>query len=182
MNMRTLVTIFVILESSSGQFLAQPPLISSSAPRVWYPIFSPVGVSLRNDPVTCADEMLKAAKLYERAGTIITQSDRIYKWFKNIDSKSKNILRPWFEEGLSELMFWTEKGDKCSGGKYEGTSLNTLKNCSTAVNNNCDRLNGIKESLSSLDCYFDAEEIVIQYKVSNYKQKFLRKEPTFRLV
>ena len=182
MNMKTLVAVFVILESSSGQFLAQPPLISSSAPRVWYPIFSPVGVSLRNDPGTCADDIIKAAKLNQRAGTIVTQIERISGWSIFIDTTSKRILRPWFKEGLSELMFWSEKGAKCSGGKYEGRSLNTLKNCSTAVNNNCDRLNGIKESLSSLDCYFDAEEIVIQYKVSNYKQKFLRKEPTFRLV
>ena len=178
--MKTLLTIFVILETSSCQFLAQPPLISSSAPRVWYPIFSPVGVSLRNDPVTCADEMLKAAKLYERAGTIITQSDRIYKWFKNIDSKSKNILRPWFEEGLSELMFWTEKGAKCFGGKYEGTSLDTLKNCSTAVNNNCDRnfVSDISNSdhfivHGSYDCYYYADNIVDQYKVSIYKHTYV---------
>ncbi len=166
MNMKTLVTIFIILETSSCQFLAQPPLISSSAPRVWYPIFSPVGVSLRNDPGTCADDIIKAAKLNQRAGTIITQSQRIRGWAFFIDTMSKRIRRPWFKEGLSELMFWSEKGAKCSGGKYEGRSLDTLKNCSRAVKNNCDRsYYDIDESLEG--CYDDAREIEIQYRVSN---------------
>jgi len=81
-------------------------------------------------------------------------------------TKRKNILSPWFEEGLSELMFWTEKGAKCFGGQYEGTSRDTLKNCSTAVNNNCDRnfFSNISDSLGSVDCYNYADNIVDQYK------------------
>ena len=101
----------------------------------------------------------------------MTQMERIHKWSFFIDTKSKRILRHGFEEGLSELMFWSEKGAKCSGGKYEGWTLNTLKNCSTRVNNNCDRslTDDIAESLNTLGCYDDAEEIVIQYRVSNYE-------------
>ena len=96
----------------------------------------------------------------------MTQMERIHKWSFFIDTKSKRILRHGFEEGLSELMFWSEKGAKCSGGKYEGRSLNTLKNCSTAVKNNCDRsYYDIDESLEG--CYDDAREIEIQYRVSN---------------
>jgi len=96
----------------------------------------------------------------------MTQMERIHKWSFFIDTKSKRILRHGFEEGLSELMFWSEKGAKCSGGKYEGWTLNTLKNCSTRVNNNCDRslTDDIAESLNTLGCYDDAEEIVIQYR------------------
>ena len=119
----------------------------------------------------------------------MTQIDRIRKWWKIMGTKRKNILSPWFEEGLSELMFWTEKGAKCSGGKYEGTSLDTLKNCSTAVNNNCDRnfFSNISDSIGSVECYNYADNIVDQYKVSIYKHmydffKIINKEPTFRLV
>ena len=176
MSMRTLVTILailVILETSRGQFFPQLPppfpLVSPSAPRVWYPIFSPGGVSLRENPDTCPDVMLEAAKRYERAGTILTQFKRI-KNLLRITNEKKVKATTMFDEGLSELMFWTEKGAKCANGKYQGTSLNILKNCSTTAMNSCDA--GTEEiSLDpflAMDCDYDAYKIVNHYTVSDY--------------
>ena len=171
--MRTLVAILVILETSRGQFLQQLPphfpLVSPSVPRVWYPIFSPGGVSLRENPNTCPDVMLEAARRYERAGTVLTQFNRIKNWLRIVNEK-KGKAATMFDEGLSELMFWTEKGAKCSNGKYQSSSLKTLKNCSTTAMNSCDA--GTEEiSLDpflAMDCDYDAYKIVNHYTVSDY--------------
>ena len=161
--MRTLVAILVILETCRGQFFQQPPLqyplVSPSSPRVWYPIFSPGGVSLRENPNTCPDVMLEAAKLYERAGTILTQFKRIEKFLRIVNEKNFKA-KTMFDEGLSELMFWTEKGAKCANGKYQGTSLDILKNCSATARNSCDTgsenvsLDPVNDGFA--DCQYDA--------------------------
>ena len=182
--MRTLVTILailVILETSRGQFFPQLPppfpLVSPSAPRVWYPIFSPGGVSLRENPDTCPDVMLEAAKRYERAGTILTQFKRI-KNLLRITNEKKVKATTMFDEGLSELMFWTEKGAKCANGKYQGTSLNILKNCSTTAMNSCDTgsenisFDPVNDGFA--DCQYYAYEIVDQYTVSIFQTNKLK--------